>query len=62
MSTQLENEILSESGFSNCHRNRTNTKPQNDTEAYNGSDQDSARSKEVVQRDDRKKKEGPGGE
>lgn len=49
----------SSSNFRNCHR--TKNKSGQPTEDYNGSDQDSQRSKEVVTEDNRPRKDGPGG-
>ena len=44
---------------SNCHRTKKDANTS--TENYNGSDQDSAKSKEVVKEDNREPKSGPGG-
>lgn len=58
MSNQLEKEFEAENSFSNQHQD--DTKPHS-TEDYNGSDQDSSKSKEVVKHDRRKRHDGPGG-
>ena len=58
MSHQLEKELESENDYSNSQRNDTGS---HSTEDYNGSDQDSSRSKETVKQDKRKRKDGPGG-
>lgn len=44
---------------SNCHRHKDLSK--NYTENDTGADRDSAKSKEVVKKDDREKRNGPGG-
>ncbi len=57
----LEAEIKAETeAFANCHR--TGGKKTQETGDYNASDRDSAKSKEVVDEDNRERKDGPGGE